>query len=176
MRIRHTIPKLKQCSKCKKTKRHQSFFTDTRNSSGLSSECKTCRTAVARAWKDKWGTEYKAREAHRRREREFGISLEEYTEMHEAQGGVCAICLKPEIMKHQSGKIKTLAIDHSHETGMIRELLCSRCNNALGGFYDNPTILEKAIAYLKKHLENPSSKIIPFKKPVEQIPQMQTVP
>lgn len=164
-----TTPKVKQCSKCKKIKRHQSFFPDARNRSGLSSECKDCRATMTRAWKSRWPKEYNAREAFRRQEREFGVSFEEYTAMHEAQDGLCAICHKPEIRKHQSGKVKTLAIDHDHQTGAIRDLLCSSCNNALGAFGDSPELLLAAIAYLKKHAENPAKKIIPFKKPAKQV-------
>ena len=81
-----------------------------------------------------------------------GIDADRYQEMLKAQGGVCAICACPE--KHRdglSGKPKDLAVDHDHATGIVRALLCSACNTALGLFNDSPELLDKARAYLKRH-------------------------
>jgi len=73
----------------------------------------------------------------------FGITLEEYNDLLEAQDGVCAICGKtPE----ENGR--SLAVDHCHKTGKIRGLLCQVCNAGLGSFKDNQDILRKAIEYL----------------------------
>jgi hypothetical protein len=82
--------------------------------------------------------------------RRYGITLEQYNELLIQQNGVCAICLQPEITKHQSGMSKILAVDHDHDTGEIRGLLCNYCNTSLGGFRDDPTILELAKQYLLK--------------------------
>jgi hypothetical protein len=67
------------------------------------------------------------------------------------QGGVCAICGKPETSVHQSGAVRRLAIDHNHETGQVRGLLCMDCNTFLGRTGDNIATLKKAIQYLKKY-------------------------
>lgn len=69
----------------------------------------------------------------------YGITVEEYNSMWEAQGGKCAIC----------GDDGTLDTDHSHETGKVRALLCRRCNLVVG-------LLEKgavtqALEYLRAH-------------------------
>jgi len=64
-------------------------------------------------------------------QRTFGISLEEYNQMLEEQNGVCAICKCEEKTKVQ-GNIRCLSIDHNHDTGEIRGLLCNRCNKLLG--------------------------------------------
>jgi len=80
----------------------------------------------------------------------FGITLDDYTEMHNAQNGVCAICSQPE-RSERGGKVKLMAVDHCHSTGKIRELLCSKCNPMLGYAGDMPELLEKAAAYLRKH-------------------------
>lgn len=74
----------------------------------------------------------------------YGITVEEYERMLEAQGGVCGICGK-------SGDEKFLSVDHDHETNRIRGLACRNCNAGLGNFKDKIENLESAIAYLKDH-------------------------
>jgi hypothetical protein len=89
-----------------------------------------------------------------RKWRAAGVDASRYQEMLREQGGVCAICHKPE--KHKdglSGKAKDLAIDHDHNTGAVRALLCSACNTALGLFCDDPALLDAAKAYLHKHID-----------------------
>ena len=76
----------------------------------------------------------------------YGITLAYFNGMLELQNSVCAICNEPQ-------KGKYLAVDHCHETGKVRGLLCENCNKALGQFHDNITLLKSAIAYLEKHSE-----------------------
>ena len=66
--------------------------------------------------------------------------------MFEEQNGCCAIC-----QKHQSKFSKALNVDHDHETGEIRSLLCENCNRGLGLFYENPKNLLNAIIYLARY-------------------------
>jgi hypothetical protein len=61
--------------------------------------------------------------------------------MYESQGGVCAIC-----SKHQERR--PLNVDHCHNTGTIRGLLCDKCNMAIGLLEDDATLLRKAQEYL----------------------------
>jgi predicted nucleic acid-binding Zn ribbon protein len=70
----------------------------------------------------------------------YGMSLDEYKQKSELQLSRCAICLKE----------ANLVVDHCHETGRTRGLLCPLCNSALGLFMDDPGSLSKAIEYLKK--------------------------
>lgn len=77
----------------------------------------------------------------------FGITLEQYDEMAEQQGGVCAICKQPNRVKHGTGATKRLAVDHCHLTGTVRGLLCDQCNRGLGLFGDDPDRLRNASAY-----------------------------
>jgi len=87
-----------------------------------------------------------------RRFRKFGMSSERYLEMFEEQKGLCAICNGEELAKDAlSGKFRALAIDHSHETGDVRGLLCSPCNRAIGLLKDDPATLRKAADYLERH-------------------------
>lgn len=83
-----------------------------------------------------------AKERRRDRKRTHGISLEIYNDMLEVQGGTCAICNLP----CKTGK--SLAVDHSHDTGAIRGLLCINCNTGLGHFKDNLDLLSRAMKYL----------------------------
>jgi len=82
----------------------------------------------------------------------FGISLEEVEIKLAAQNYVCAICGQPEIATYKNtNKIKTLALDHCHKTGKLRDFLCSKCNLFLGKFEDNLHNLDKFHSYLDKH-------------------------
>jgi hypothetical protein len=82
----------------------------------------------------------------------YGISLETYNVMLAAQGGVCDICKGNEtyVPKGQT-EVKPLSVDHNHETGAIRGLLCSNCNYIVGHCKEDREVLIAAIAYLDKH-------------------------
>lgn len=77
--------------------------------------------------------------------RNYGLSIEDFERMAEAQKGACAIC------KTQLDLGFFTAVDHDHETGAVRGLLCSKCNMALGGFKDSIGLLDAAAAYLRKY-------------------------
>lgn len=81
----------------------------------------------------------------------FGLTLAQVIEMAAAQGGVCAICSQPPNRVAATGKVTDFDIDHDHETGRARGLLCSNCNRGLGLFGDDPERLLAAAAYLEKH-------------------------
>ncbi len=74
----------------------------------------------------------------------YKMTLDEYNSMDQSQGGVCAICGKP---NRNGGR---LAVDHDHTTGVVRGLLCSHCNAGLGQFLDNEDVLASAISYLRE--------------------------
>jgi len=78
----------------------------------------------------------------------YGITLEEYKWLFDAQEGLCAICRKPEPRLRKDGTPMNLCIDHNHETNQVRQLLCSLCNVMLGATGDNKTVLARAIEYL----------------------------
>jgi len=128
----------------------------------------------AKAWADanpernrsrsrKWGEENK--EINRKRSREwyynntdkkrardlrikFGITPEIYKTMLADQNGVCAICSNA----CKSGKL--LAVDHDHNNGRVRGLLCMECNTGLGKFLDSAELLRKSAEYLEKNNPN----------------------
>jgi hypothetical protein len=82
-------------------------------------------------------------EKRRARLRRYGLTVAEYDSMFAAQDGKCAIC--------DRANDRRLCVDHDHETGAVRELLCDPCNQGLGRFGDDPDLMLKAIAYLRKH-------------------------
>lgn len=73
----------------------------------------------------------------------YSITTDDYNDMFIEQGGCCAIC-----GTHQSKLKKILRVDHCHETGRVRGLLCDGCNIALSRMKDNINILQNAIKYL----------------------------
>lgn len=76
----------------------------------------------------------------------YGITLEEYNRMFDAQKGCCAGC-----GIHQSELGKPLYLDHDHVTGEPRGLLCHNCNTVLGHVNDNKNILQNLLSYLGQH-------------------------
>jgi len=153
---------MKICSKCKVEKVEAFFYKSNTVKGGLQSYCKSCVDAGYSARKKEnpekilryrisaKAAEKKWRDANHERiragnlRRNFGISMEQYDEMTLNQGGVCAIC---------EGKCKTgkyLAVDHNHESGKVRGLLCYVCNTSIGKFKDSPELLRRAAGYLEK--------------------------
>jgi Autographiviridae endonuclease VII len=78
--------------------------------------------------------------------RNYGINLESYKVLVESQNGLCAIC-----KKKPEGSRSTLQVDHDHETGRVRGLLCNPCNTGLGLFKEEPAVLTEAIEYLRRY-------------------------
>lgn len=68
--------------------------------------------------------------------RRYDLTPEQYDEMSAAQGHVCAACGEPERGRNQFGPI-SLAVDHDHDSGAVRGLLCGDCNRALGLLKDS---------------------------------------
>ena len=84
-------------------------------------------------YQDNYTKEYRAdyqRDWHLRSR--FNISKEQYDEMLMAQDGLCAVCREREAFVEKSGKIQDLAVDHDHQTGEVRGLLCVGCNRGIG--------------------------------------------
>ena len=76
--------------------------------------------------------------------RRYGITEQEYSYMYKAQCGKCAICTS------ENSSNGRLAVDHNHKTGMIKGLLCTYCNSAIGQFNDSIKNIKKSIEYLER--------------------------
>jgi hypothetical protein len=125
---------------------------------GLDSWCSNCRNEYAKTPRRLETARIRRRSSKsltkRRAERlkKFGLTPEQYDIKLISQNGCCAICRKPETSRDpRYGTLKHLSVDHDHDTGIIRELLCDRCNTSIGKFDDNSELLYKAGDYLRKH-------------------------
>lgn len=113
--------------------------------------CRTCRAARESAWKKANPEKSKAKGRAISLRDKYGLTVDEYERIAASQGGVCAICRKPETRIIRQGTPPRLSVDHDHTTGRVRQLLCNSCNNILGLANDNPALLRAAICYLGRH-------------------------
>ena len=91
----------------------------------------------------KWAFENKDKKREAHYKRLYQITLEEYDIMFAAQNGLCAICKKESTRK--------LSVDHNHNTGRVRGLLCGECNVGLGNFKEDVDVMVLAINYLRSN-------------------------
>src|SRR5436190_13017039 len=136
-----------ECKACNLAAKHERYVSDPakeiarvkrwqqRNAERLNAYRREARLRPA--------TKRRERASHLRRK--FGLSLEQYDQLLANQGGVCAICGDP------PEEDASLHIDHDHETGSVRALLCVRCNNALGQLEEDADLVRAAASYLDIH-------------------------
>lgn len=141
----------KTCATCLLVLPLSAFHRNAWGNQGLSSDCGKCRNEKNRA----------RRKANPHAEREYarntalkadyGLSRADYDSLVAAQHNLCLICQRPERRKSKFGKVFELSVDHDHETGRVRGLLCFSCNTALGQLGDCLGWVERAAAYLRQH-------------------------
>ena len=102
-----------------------------------------------RRWRQAHLDEVAERSKSYRLEQKYSLSVEEYDALLAAQGVVCAICGQPETARHR-GKVRALAVDHDHNTGQVRGLLCSACNKAVERVDTVPDWSRRVARYLRK--------------------------
>lgn len=109
------------------------------------SVCRQCDNKKKNAWMK--NNPEKAKQANFRHDlsRHYGLSLEQYNQMYAKCEGRCECC-----GAHESEFKRGLHIDHDKETGLIRGILCTRCNPGLGYFQHSSERLQMAIKYLDK--------------------------
>jgi hypothetical protein len=161
---------MKRCRECNELKPLDAFYRMKGMRDGHRNECKVCNLARRKAayranpgpaiervqrWREE-NPELYAEQARRYREsgayaassrrshlkRTFGITPEEYEARLAEQGGGCAVCGRPP----KAGK--SLHVDHDHDTGYVRGLLCFSCNAALGHFQDDLERIDAALIYV----------------------------
>lgn len=126
--ILRTKPGYKFCNKCREEKTLVEFPKNKKRPNEAASTCKEC----VKPWR--------ANSSRKRALKKFGLTIDEYERNLERQDGVCAICKRVEVDKR-------LAVDHCHETGKVRGLLCMRCNTAIGNL-NTVQLLEAAKEYV----------------------------
>lgn len=108
-------------------------------------------------WRQEHPEQWRKIQRTDRLRRYYGISLEEYDLLLTSQGAKCAVCGGTDPKASNGTGIEYFAVDHDHNTGAVRGLLCNPCNSGLGGFRDDPALLSLAVEYLK----SPPGKFLP---------------
>lgn len=156
----------KTCTKCGVTKDVELFVPcyGEKGRSSYKSWCKGCHTACGVAYKRR-NAAARARYAEQRRgydiERKFGITGKQYDQILAVQGGVCALCRTNRGSINFGGKPRRLAVDHDHDTGRVRGLLCERCNRGVGLLGDDPALLRRAADYIDRFRVDGSESAVP---------------
>jgi hypothetical protein len=102
-----------------------------------------CRNCYYKQWQSDNPEKYKRSYRNATLKKKYGITLEEYEAMLEAQGYRCLICndkLMPGFKTH---------VDHNHVTGRVRGLLCHPCNVAIGFMREDVRIVKRILGYLE---------------------------
>lgn len=166
---------MKKCPKCTRVQEDSKFYIKKRHTNGvieLRSYCIECGTKdrnawrkANKAWDDSRNNAYNKKHArqirgHKLKEYWPNLSWEqtlvEYDVLMEKQQGLCYLCNGLDKRIHPiTGTRWALAVDHDKITGKVRGLLCNAHNRALGLFNHDIGLFEKAIAYLRKHQQEP---------------------
>ena len=166
---KNEIRSVKRCSICKLEKALHDFSKQKECREGRTKQCKSCCNLRYKEYRERNLEKYRTRSRKQQasyRDRypdrvrlakrsyklriNFGISVEAYDKKLLQQAGVCAICKKPETFLTSTGKIAALCVDHDHITGVVRDLLCSRCNVALGFLGEDIQKAKALLLYLRK--------------------------
>lgn len=145
---------MKVCRDCGETKSKIEFIKNKAFSDGYDTLCLVCNRKRVKQWrkdnpdkrKEQSKKESSPDKIYNRRKHlkyAYGITIEEYDALYIQQEGRCAIC-----GVHQSEYSRRFHLDHCHNTGKVRGLLCPECNHLLGRAKDSKTILQNAINYL----------------------------
>jgi hypothetical protein len=128
---------MKTCSKCKKSKSIENFYADKRFDDKHYPSCKLCVG-------DKQRNSYL--------KKNYGLDTNGYEKLLNIQQGGCAICgKKSDTYLPQCKKNKKLAVDHDHETGKIRGILCENCNRGIGLLSHSIELLKNAMDYINNN-------------------------
>ena len=141
----------KTCSKCRFEKPIEDFHINRKSKDGKQHRCKECSKeltqAATKVWRTNNPTAASASNIRTKIKLKYGLTLEEITKLLDTQNGCCAICDEP-ISFIANDKRSKPHVDHDHETGIVRGLLCLTCNTGLGMFRDSKNLLEQASVYL----------------------------
>ena len=135
--------KKKICKTCQTEKDISEFHSHKSCKYGVRPECKDCHNVLSR----KRSKEYIKNNPDKRRStilmNKYSISKDDFDLMLKNQSNSCKIC-----RTDNPGPKGTFSVDHCHDSGKVRGLLCHSCNVGLGAFKDNEHFLSSAIEYL----------------------------
>lgn len=140
----------KKCNKCGGLKNSSELKRNRHGNPG--SVCKKCHAEGAKI-RNRKNPRYPLVKRMRHLSK-YGISEEEYDTMLKKQGGVCALCriaTGADSRTYSMRKNRRLCVDHDHQTGKIRGLLCSKCNFLLGLCSESLVLFQRAVCYLREH-------------------------
>lgn len=103
-----------------------------------------CKPHYMKEWRAKNRAHFDSYMRRYARQRKYGLTEEKFNALLESQGGVCAIC------SQEFKGTRDCNVDHNHETGEVRGLLCHDCNTGIGSLGDDCERLSRAIEYLKE--------------------------
>lgn len=145
------------CSRCKEVKDLSHFYTNPQQVYGYHNICLSCCSLYAsERYRKKYPEDKRRKRLVSKRSwqrsyafrTKFGITVEDYKRMEQEQNGACAICCRGPEGEDTYRHGKSLAVDHNHDTGEIRGLLCDLCNRGAGQFKDNSQLLQKAAHFM----------------------------
>jgi hypothetical protein len=131
---------IRRCSQCREEKTLSEFYKDRNRKYGVGYICKSC-TPTCRERHKKWRKANPEKFLAYKLQYHYNITLEDWKKQLEEQDGKCFICDEKE----------NLAVDHCHDTGRFRGILCKKCNSGLGFFKDNEALLVKAVEYIRRN-------------------------
>jgi Autographiviridae endonuclease VII len=142
----------KTCTGCGETKPLEAFSRHNKLRDGRHTRCMVCRREEPRVVYKDWTPEQRQKHRERVMLCRYGLTMDVLNDLYESQEGCCAICgtwgERPVPTDEVARKRATLCVDHDHDTGRVRGLLCRNCNSALGKLGDSVDRLVKAAAYL----------------------------
>ena len=141
---------MKQCSVCKETKELDQFYNVKSSKDGKGYRCKACDNKARQKWSEKNPERAHLSQRQRNLKHRFGVDLEWYEEQFKKQNYSCAICESKTNKTAGDRQFWNFSVDHCHDSGKIRGILCNNCNRALGLFQDNFELLKKAADYLEE--------------------------
>ena len=143
---------MKVCTVCKENKELAEFHNSKTYKDGKCYRCITCDRKARAQYKDANRDRFREVSRNKRVRHVHGLEPEDYRRMLDSQGGVCAICKTDNVGGRNSlnTHLMHFAIDHCHNSGVIRGLLCNCCNRGIGLLDEDPLVMAEAIKYLTK--------------------------
>lgn len=149
----------KRCPRCEIVKPTDAFYRHKGMPDGRQTYCRDCFRPMARAYQVANPELYRAasrKHYYTKLSVRHGVTRDFLEALFTRQKGRCAICKQEETTRSRATKggpgetIRRLSVDHDHVTGKVRGYLCSACNQALGGFRDDPVLLRRAARYVSQ--------------------------